>query len=213
MEQELAFCEHAASARSRIFADWVCPAWVRRRPAPNGTAVRAARGTADHLPHQGFLLRTREPRAERRAREVRQADRSGNVSAEGRSLRSSPSAGKPRTWRREAVMGTASKPLGKAMYVAPKPEWDWLLNEQRKLYARSEETTGWPRPAGLSSRSIMESRVHNERCTPGSEGGARKPTGESRQGAGRPPYATSTSWPQASQWHRTKPRATSPHPT
>jgi hypothetical protein len=38
----------------------------------------------------------------------------------------------------------------------------------------------------------MESRVHNERCMPGSEGGARKPTGESRQGAERPPYATST---------------------
>ena len=43
--------------------------------------------------------------------------------------------------------------------------------------------TGWLRPAGLSSRFIMESRVHNERCTPGSEGGARKPTGESQQGA------------------------------
>ena len=33
--------------------------------------------------------------------------------------------------------------------------------------------------------------MHNERCMPGSEGGARKPTGESRQGAGRPPYAYS----------------------
>jgi RNA-directed DNA polymerase len=32
----------------------------------------------------------------------------------------------------------------------------------------------------------MESPVHNERCTPGSERGARKPTGESQQGAERP---------------------------
>ncbi|MDQ1548029.1 MAG: hypothetical protein QOH69_2933 [Actinomycetota bacterium] len=34
----------------------------------------------------------------------------------------------------------------------------------------------------------MESPVHNERCTPGLEGGPRRPTGESRQGAGGPPY-------------------------
>jgi group II intron reverse transcriptase/maturase len=36
-------------------------------------------------------------------------------------------------------MGTASKPPGKAMYVAPKPDWDWLRIVQRKLYARSEQ--------------------------------------------------------------------------
>lgn len=36
-------------------------------------------------------------------------------------------------------MGAASKPLGKAMYVAPRPDWDWLLIEQRKLYTRSEQ--------------------------------------------------------------------------
>lgn len=36
-------------------------------------------------------------------------------------------------------MGTASKPPGKAMYVAPRPDWDWLRIEQRKLYARSEQ--------------------------------------------------------------------------
>ena len=70
--------------------------------------------------------------------------------------------------------------------------------------------TGWPGPARLSSRSIMESRVHNERCMPGSEGGARKPTGESRQGAGRPPYATRISSPQASQRTRAKPCARMP---
>ncbi len=40
-------------------------------------------------------------------------------------------------------MGTASKPLGKAMYVAPKPDWDWLRIEQRKLYAQSEKKTDY----------------------------------------------------------------------
>ncbi len=51
--------------------------------------------------------------------------------------------GKPRTWRREAVMSTASKPLGKAMYVAPRPDWDWLRSAQRALYARSEKDTAY----------------------------------------------------------------------
>jgi len=36
-------------------------------------------------------------------------------------------------------MGTASKPPGKAMYVAPRTDWDWLRSVQRKLYTRSEE--------------------------------------------------------------------------
>jgi group II intron reverse transcriptase/maturase len=36
-------------------------------------------------------------------------------------------------------MGTASKPPGKAMYVAPRPDWEWLRNVQRKLYTRSEQ--------------------------------------------------------------------------
>jgi len=40
-------------------------------------------------------------------------------------------------------MGTASKPPGKAMYVAPRPDWDWLRIEQRKLYTRSEENVGY----------------------------------------------------------------------
>ena len=98
-------------------------------------------------------------------------------------------------------MSTDSKPPGKAMYVAPRPDWDWLRSEQRKLYTRSEQVDHAFRkmwdliidlnlriadpadgllPAGISSRFIMESRVHNERCMPGSEGGARRPAGESR---------------------------------
>jgi len=36
-------------------------------------------------------------------------------------------------------MGTAPRPPGQAMYVAPRPDWDWLRIEQRKLYARSEK--------------------------------------------------------------------------
>ena len=36
-------------------------------------------------------------------------------------------------------MGTLPKPPGKAMYVAPRTDWDWLRVEQRKLYERSEE--------------------------------------------------------------------------
>jgi len=36
-------------------------------------------------------------------------------------------------------MGTLLKPPGKAMYVAPRPDWDWLRIVQRKLYARSEQ--------------------------------------------------------------------------
>ena len=69
------------------------------------------------------------------------ANRSGDVSDGGRSLRSSSRAGKPRTWRREAVMGTPSRPPGKAMYVAPRPDWDWLRIEQRKLYTRRYVST------------------------------------------------------------------------
>jgi len=36
-------------------------------------------------------------------------------------------------------MGRAAKPPGKAMYVAPRSDWDWLRIEQRKLYTRSEQ--------------------------------------------------------------------------
>jgi hypothetical protein len=46
-------------------ANWVCPIWVRCRPVPNGPAVRADRGKADHLPHHGLSLETGELRSER----------------------------------------------------------------------------------------------------------------------------------------------------
>lgn len=70
---------------------------------PEAAAVRTARGKASHLPHHGFPPGTREPRAERRERNARQAAKPGNVSVEGQSPRSSRSAGKPRTGRRGAV--------------------------------------------------------------------------------------------------------------
>jgi retron-type reverse transcriptase len=43
-------------------------------------------------------------------------------------------------------MGTAPMPPGKAMYVAPRPDWDWLRSEQRKLYARSEQDVDYVFP-------------------------------------------------------------------
>ena len=112
----------------------------------------------------------------------RQAARSGDVSDGGRSLRSSPSAGEPRTWRRETVDASASTTAGES-HVCGVPSSGWAPD--REVGAVHANGTGSPNPLAQSSR---ESPVHNERCTPGSEGGARKPTGESRQGAGRPPY-------------------------
>jgi RNA-directed DNA polymerase len=40
-------------------------------------------------------------------------------------------------------MGTAPRPQRKATYVAPRPDGDWLLSEQRKLYTRSEESVDY----------------------------------------------------------------------
>ena len=40
-------------------------------------------------------------------------------------------------------MGTATKPQRQAMYVAPRSDWNWLLNEQRKLYTRSRENVDY----------------------------------------------------------------------
>ena len=73
-------------------------------------------------------------------------------------------------------MSATSKPQGKAMYMAPKLDKSWLLNVQKKLYAQSLGGKGHP-----ALRSQMESPVHNERCTPGSERGARRPLGVSRE--------------------------------
>lgn len=47
-------------------AHWVRPLWVRCRSVLNELAVRAGRGKADHLKHQGSSLETGELRSERR---------------------------------------------------------------------------------------------------------------------------------------------------
>ena len=89
-------------------------------------------------------------------------------------------------------MRTTSEPLRKAMYVASQLARAGFRASNDVCTSEVGDTFDFANPS-------MESPVHNERCTPGSEGGARKPTGESRQGAGRLPYATSKSWPHASQ--------------
>ncbi len=40
-------------------------------------------------------------------------------------------------------MSAAAEPLGKAMYVAPRSDWTWLQNEQRRSYSRSENQPGY----------------------------------------------------------------------
>src|SRR5262249_10108715 len=138
MERKLARKgEHAARARLVTTADWVRPTWVRRSLVPIRRAVRAARGRAVHLQHQGSS--SRNMRTSTRAPTVRsrQAAKPSDVSSEGQNPRSSPSAGKPRTRRRGTVSRTAAKPPEKAMYVAPRSDLGWLRSEQCKLYARS----------------------------------------------------------------------------
>jgi hypothetical protein len=108
---------------------------------------------------------------EHRASEARQAAQSGDVSREGRSLRSSPSAGEPRTWRREAVGEYGIEAAGES-HVCGIQLRSGLALEQATEAVRAM----LPDFASTS----MESPVHSERCTPGSERGARKPTGASR---------------------------------
>jgi hypothetical protein len=86
-----------------LFVGWVRPDVDARTLSPETADARAVRGIAGHLKHQGSSFGTREPRFERRVCEARQAAKSSDVSNEGRSLRSSRGAGKPRTWRRETV--------------------------------------------------------------------------------------------------------------
>jgi RNA-directed DNA polymerase len=120
-----------------VRVDWVHPSWVRSLRYPTLGGACAARGEVVHLKHHGVLhLNVGTSLRAPGYGDAGQAPMSGDVSKEGRSLRSSPSTEKPCAWRREAV-GKASKPRGKAMYVASKLDRAWLLNEQRKLYQRS----------------------------------------------------------------------------
>jgi len=75
-------------------------------------------------------------------------------------------------------MSATAKPQGKTTYVASESDRTWPLNVQRALHAQSREVLNYPTSLALTS---AESPVHNERCTPGSDGGARKPPGASRK--------------------------------
>ena len=72
------------------------------------------------------------------------AEETGDGWSRGRSLRSSPSAGKPRTWRREA--GSGSAPTTEERFVDSDYQADqaWLLGVQRKLYQWSWENPTEP---------------------------------------------------------------------
>ena len=65
-------------------------------------------------------------------------------------------------------MSMGAESLGQAMYVASRDNCPWLLNVQRKLYARALDQCQF-------ASTSMESPVRNERRTPGSVRGARKP--------------------------------------
>jgi hypothetical protein len=80
------------------------PVHTAASPAcPDEPAISTARDKAEHLPHQGFSSRTREPQVERWPGNSQQAAKPGAVSTEGQSLRSSRRTGKPCTGRRETV--------------------------------------------------------------------------------------------------------------
>jgi RNA-directed DNA polymerase len=88
-------------------------------------------------------------------------------------------------WLRRKHSKTSMKRLY-ARYGWRKPsgrKWRWCEGST-KLYEMAERGTGryrfaWSRPPSFALTS-MESPVHSERCTTGSAGGARKPTGASR---------------------------------
>jgi group II intron reverse transcriptase/maturase len=67
------------------------------------------------------------------------------------------------------------KPGGRAFYFRDGVSTPFEL----KRIKRTAFRMGWMKPPAFVSTS-MESPVHNERCTPGSAGGARKPAGVSR---------------------------------
>ncbi len=58
--------------------------------------------------------------------------------------------------------------------------WNWVTHPRNlRLAWRRVETNRGARSAGvdipITRCLVLESPVHNERCTPGSEGGGRKP--------------------------------------
>jgi len=91
------------SAARSSFASCVYPEGICHSPCPEaGSGLRDQGQSWTPKAPRVFLWNVGALR-ERRACEARQAAQSGDVSREVRSLPSSPSAGEPRTWRREAV--------------------------------------------------------------------------------------------------------------
>lgn len=87
-------------------------------------------------------------------------------------------------WLKKKHSGTSIRSLDR--YVRRRPgrrSMRWSDGQQTLFICASVKVEqfkiGWVRPPSFASTS-MESPVHNERCTPGSEGGARKPAGTRR---------------------------------
>src|SRR5262249_14247638 len=110
------------------------------RPSPrSGFVVRAARGIADRLKHPGFLLGTWEPRFERRVLGPgKPPSPATSRTRDGVSVVVRARESRARGEGRQQLRRT-SKPLGQAMYVAPRSDWAWLQSEQRRLYERSAQ--------------------------------------------------------------------------
>ncbi len=80
-------------------------------------------------------------------------------------------------------VGTLPKPEERSVDSGPQVDQAWLLSVQTKLYQWSQENTnavGWDL---LTTPRHLESRMHNERCTSGSERGHGKPTAATPHGA------------------------------
>ena len=83
---------------------------------------------------------------------------------------------------------TAGKPQGKAMYVASSSDKDWLLNVQRKLYARSwgKDTVSKENRNQLTCQHLWRARCIAKGARRVRWRGPRRSNGESRHGAGVP---------------------------
>ena len=139
MEDKPASRECCPSAVGLRPADCVHPVWMCRRFVPKRRAVRAARGIAGHLQHRGSTSGTREPHVSAEQAKPGKPPSPATSHVRGGAsvvvrVRESRAHGEGRQ-----SASTESKPQGKAMYVAPSSDEDWLLSEQRKLYARSYE--------------------------------------------------------------------------
>ena len=173
---------------------WSVPVyWARRPSCPEATGDQGCQGYS-WPPKASRILFVNTGTSSRASGVIaRHAAKPGDVSAEGRSLRSSPSTGEPCTWRREAVDRTGATSPGKPTYVVLEGLGLRLRSKRRArtpsgmvvqthseparrcLPGTSRARTSGREPPAPGSMS-MESPVRIERRTPGSAKGARKPT-------------------------------------